>query len=162
MIRLSTVTEPNVPWEVALADTPEHPQIGCEQGKQALGPMLMDIPACILFLRMIDERVEIALHGSVAAGGVRREAAPRLDGEVGRRLHRLHREIFGHVDHDGPLATAPGDHRWPIFVVVPPTWFTLLAAPTRAAAQVLFSAVFRLALLTGALHNFYAIFTPPL
>src|SRR5215470_169187 len=141
--------EPNVPWEVELADTPEHPQVGFEQGKQALGTILVHVSSCIFFLRVIDALVEVALQGSIAAGGVGVEPTACLDSKVCSLLHRLHREVFGRLDDHSALATDPGDHRWPIFVVVPPTWFTLLAAPTRAASQVLFSAVCRLALLPG-------------
>src|SRR5262249_2795162 len=84
-----------------------------------------------------------------AAGRVGIEATACLDCQVRRLLHRLHREISGRVDDDRPPAADPGDNRWPIFVVMPATRFTLLAAPTCPASQVLFSAVFRLALLAG-------------
>jgi hypothetical protein len=35
-------------------DTPKHPQIGFEQGKQALGAIFMHLAAGVLLLRMID------------------------------------------------------------------------------------------------------------
>jgi hypothetical protein len=95
---------------------------------------------------MIDERVYVALHGSVAAGGGRIESAPRLDGELGGLLHYLHREIFGRLEDDCPLATDPGDNRGPIFVIMAPTRLALLAAPTRSVSQRILSAAFGLAL----------------
>src|SRR5215470_4839280 len=98
---------------------------------------------------MIDELMHVALHRPIAAGGVRIDPTARLDGKVCCLLHRLHGEVFGCLDDDSALATDPGDNCWPIFVVVPPTRFTLLAASTCPASQVLFSAVCRLALLAG-------------
>src|SRR5262245_23791649 len=106
----------------------------------------MHVTACILFLRMIDKRVQVALHCSIAAGGVRIESAPRLDGEVGSLLHRLHRAIFGRLDDDRPLATDPGDNRGPIFVIMAPTRLALLAPATRLVSQRFLSTAFGLAL----------------
>src|SRR5262245_35855890 len=98
---------------------------------------------------MIDELMHVALHRPVAAGGVRVDPTARLDGKVCGLLHRLHGEVFGRLEDDRALATDPGDNRWPIFVVVPPPRFTLLAAPTCPASQGLLSTVCRLALLAG-------------
>ena len=67
VIRLSTVTEAHVAREVGFAEAPEHPQVRLEQGKQTLRPILMHLPACILFLRMIDERVHVTLHAQFLA-----------------------------------------------------------------------------------------------
>src|SRR5262249_53901384 len=91
----------------------------------------------------------VALHHPVAAGRVRVEPTARLDSQICCLLHRLHGEVFGRMDDDSTLATDPGDKRGPVFLIMPPPWFALLAAPTRAASQVLFSAVFGLAFLAG-------------
>jgi hypothetical protein len=72
-----------------------------------------------------------------------------LHSQIGRFLHRLHREIFGRVDDHSPLPTDPGDDRWPVFVVMAPTGLTFLAAATGAAPQVLFPTVLGLAFLPG-------------
>src|SRR5262249_53971244 len=69
--------------------------------------------------------------------------------KIGRFLHRLHGEIFGRVEDDRPLTTDPGDDRRTVFVVVPPTGLAFLAATTRSAAQMFFSALFRLPLLAS-------------
>src|SRR5215831_5272671 len=96
---------------------------------------------------MIDELVHIALQSPIAARRVGVEPTARLDRHVRGLLDRLYREIAGHVDDDCPLATDPGDHRGPVFVVMAPTGLTLLAAPSCAAAQRLLPALVRLALL---------------
>lgn len=136
-----------------LTEPPKHPQLGLEQGPQALGPIRMPLPACLLFLRMIDARVYGALHGSGAAGGVRRESAPRVDGAVGGLLHRLHRAIFGRLDDACPLATAPGEQRGPIFVLMAPPRLARLAAPTRAVSQRVLSAACGLALVPSRVRE---------
>src|SRR5215510_9306062 len=35
--------EPDIPWQVAFTDTPEHSEVGLEQRKQALGSILMHV-----------------------------------------------------------------------------------------------------------------------
>ena len=65
----------------------------------------------IFLLCVIDELVHIALHCSIAAGGVGIESTARLHREVSGLLHCLHREISGRLDDDSPLATDPGDDR---------------------------------------------------
>src|SRR5262245_11315004 len=100
---------------------------------------------------MIDERVHIALHRPIAARGIRIESAPRLDDEVGGLLHGLHREIFSRVDDHRPLATDPGDHRGPVFIIMTPTRFALLAATTRAAPPCFLATPFRLSLVAGGM-----------
>src|SRR5262245_16396408 len=110
---------------------------------------------------VIDERVDVALHRSIATGRVGIEAAARLDGEVRRLLHRLHREIFGRVDDDRPLATDPGNNRGPVFVIMAPTGLAFLAAPTRAASQRLLPTVRRLPLVSRSMVEvirFYGAF----
>jgi hypothetical protein len=108
----------------------------------------MDLPACILLLRVMDIVMPIALQHAIAADRVRVQPTARVDGEVSGLLHGLHGEIAGRLDDDSPLATDPGDNRGPVFIVVPPTGLAFLAAPTRAAAQRLLPTVFRLAFLT--------------
>src|SRR4029077_19093680 len=99
----------------------------------------MHVTPGVFFLGVIDELVDIALQGPIAAGRVRVEPTARLDGEVGRLLHRLHRAISRRLDDDSPLATDPRDDRGPIFVIVAPTGLAFLAAPTCWAAQRLLS-----------------------
>jgi hypothetical protein len=77
-----------------------------------------------------------------------------LHREVRRLLHRLDREIAGRVDDDRALAADPGDDGWPVFIIVAPARLALLAAPTRAAAQRLFPAAVRLALLPSGVIEF--------
>src|SRR5207244_6940044 len=125
--------EAHIARQVGFAEASKDPQVWLEQGKQTLGPIFMDLPACILLLRMIDIVMHIALQGPIAAGRVRVQPTAGLDGEVSRLLHCLHCEIAGRVDDDRPLATDPGDNGWPVFVVVPPPRLTFLAATTRSA-----------------------------
>src|SRR5215471_1515615 len=109
----------------------------------------MHITARLFLLRVVDIRVEVSRERPITAGGVGVEPTADVDGEVRGLLHRLHREIAGRLEDDCPLATAPGDNRWPIFVVVPPTRFTLLAASTCPTSPPLLATPFRLALLAG-------------
>src|SRR5713101_9941185 len=109
----------------------------------------MPVTARIFLLRVIDERVHIALHRAIAAGGVRIELTARLHRDVGGSLHRLHREIAGRLDDDCPLATHPGDNGGPIFIVVPPTRLAFLAAPTRPVPQRLLPTLLGLSLLAS-------------
>ena len=106
----------------------------------------MDLAACVLLHRMIDECMEIALDRPITTRRVGIQPTARSDGEVRCLLHRLHRKIAGRVDDDRPLATDPGDNRGPVFSVVPPTGLAFPAAPTRAAAQRLLPALLRLTL----------------
>src|SRR5215471_6036084 len=146
VIRLSTVTEPDVPWQGELAHTTEHTQIRLEQGEQALRAIFMHLTPCVFLLRMIDGLVLVARQRPIATGRVRVELTACLHRNVGSLLDRLHREIFGRLDDDSPLATDPGDNRGPVFVIVPPTGLTLLAAPPRAASQRLLPTLLRLPL----------------
>jgi len=99
--------------------------------------------------QLIDVLMEVAFHRPIAAGRVRIESAPRLDGEVGRLLYRLDREIAGRLDDDSPLATDPGNNRGPVLVIVAPTRLAFLAAPTCLAAQRLLATPWHLALVAG-------------
>src|SRR6266446_3697647 len=146
--------EPDVPWQIELADAAKHAQIGLQQGEQALRPVLMHLPPRVFLLRMIDKVMGIALERSIAAGGICVEPTTRLPREVRRLLHRLDREIAGRVDDDRALAADPGDDGWPVFLIVAPARLALLAAPTRAAAQRLFPAAVRLALLPSGVIEF--------
>src|SRR5262245_5125538 len=127
--------ESDVPRQVQLAEATEHAQIGLEQGKQALCPVLMHITTGIFLLRMINIVMEIALQSPIAARRVGVEPTARLDRHVRGLLDRLDREISGRLDHHCPLATDPGDDGRPIFVIMAPPGLTLLPAPTCAATQ---------------------------
>ena len=72
-----------------------------------------------------------------------------MDRDVSRLLYRLHREIFGRLDDDRPLATHPGDNRGPIFVIMAPAGLALLATTTWPVPQCLLPAVFGLPLVAG-------------
>src|SRR5690242_14075448 len=98
---------------------------------------------------MIDELVHVALHRPIAARRVGIETAACLDCKVCCLLHRLHGEVFGRLDDDRTLTTDPGDDRGPVFVIMPPSGLTLLAATTRAAPQRLLAPALRMALLAG-------------
>src|SRR5215831_12951864 len=111
--------------------------------------MLMPVTTGILFLRMIDERVHVALHCPIATRGVRRESAPRLDREVGRFLHCLDGKVPRRVDHDTSLAADPRDDGGPILVVMAPPGLAFLAATPGLASQRLLAARLGLALLAG-------------
>src|SRR5205823_10870320 len=88
------------PRQVAFAHTTEHSQVGFEQEKETLRSMLMHVTTRVFLLRMIDERVHVALHRPVAAGRVRREPTARLHRAVGCLLYCLDREIFSRLDDD--------------------------------------------------------------
>src|SRR5213593_3103406 len=95
----------------------------------------MHVTTGIFLLGVIDELVHIALHRSIAAGGVGVEPTARLHGEGSCLLHRLDGEITGRLDDNSPLATDPGDDGRPVFVIMAPTGLALLTATTRAASQ---------------------------
>src|SRR5262249_44910757 len=151
VIRLSTVTEAHISWEVVLADTPKDPQVGFEQGKQALGAILVHVTTGVFLLRMIDELVQIALQRPIAAGGVGVEPTPGLDGEVCSLLHGLHGKIARRLDDDRPLTTDPGDDRGPVFVVVAPPGLAFLTTATCAAPQRLRATALCLSLVAGSM-----------
>src|SRR5215831_78335 len=112
--------EADVAREVGFAEASKDPQVRLEQGEQTLRPMLVHVTPGVLFLGVIHELVHIALECSIAARRVRVEPAARLDGEVRRLLHRLHREIFGRMDDHSSLTTDPGNNRGPVFVIMAP------------------------------------------
>src|SRR5947209_20541635 len=103
----------------------------------------MDLPPCIFLLRVIDIVMHIALERTISARGVRVQPTARAHRDLGRLLHRLHGEILGRLDDDGPLAAHPGDNRGSVFVIMASTGLAFLAAPTRAAAQRLLPALRR-------------------
>ena len=115
--------------------------------------MLVSVAARECLLRMVDALVHVALHRPVAARGVRGEPTARVHGEVGRLLHRLHREIAGRLDDDSPLPTDPGDDRWPVLVIMPTPGLALLAAPTRSAPQGLLPTLRRLPLVARSVRE---------
>src|SRR5262249_21960367 len=92
--------EAHIPWQGGFADPPKHPQIGLQQRKEALRPILMHVPTRILLLRMIDELVDVARQRSITAGRVRIEPTARVHSEVSGFLHRLDREISGRLEED--------------------------------------------------------------
>ena len=85
-------------------------------------------------MRVIDERMPIALQHPIAAGRVGVQPTARVDGEVHRLLHSLHGEIARRLEDDRPLATDPGDNRRPVFVIMAPARLALLPATTCPAA----------------------------
>src|SRR6266446_7730314 len=129
---------PHIPRPVRFAEAPKPPQVRLEQGEQTLRPMLMPVTTGIRLLRVIHERMHVALQRLRAAGGIGREPPARL--------HRLDGDIPGRLDDDCPLATAPRDDRGPVLVIMAPPGRTFLAAPTRAASPCLLPALLRLPL----------------
>jgi len=117
------------------ADASKHSHVGLQQGKEALRPLLVHVTTRVFLLRMVDERVHGALERPGAAGRVRVEPTARVHRDVGRPLHRLHREISGRLEHDCSLAADPRDNSWPVFVIVAPPGLTFLPTATRAAPQ---------------------------
>src|SRR3989454_679604 len=111
----------------------------------------MHVTTGIFLLRVIDKLMHIALHRPIAAGRVGVEPTACLHRDVSGLLDRLHREIFGRLDDDRPLATDPGDHRWPVFVIMAPTGLAFLAAPPRLASQRLLPTPFGLPLVAGGM-----------
>src|SRR5215470_6533548 len=136
--------EAHIPWQGGFADPSKHPQIGLQQRKEALRPMLMNIPTGIFLLGVIDKVVHIALERAIAAGRVGIEPTARLHGQVGGLLDRLDREIFGRVDHNGTLTADPRDDRRAVFVIMAPARLALLPTPTWSAPQCLLPALFGL------------------
>jgi hypothetical protein len=141
--------EPDVSRQVAFTHAAKHAQIRLEQRKETLRPILMHVTPGVLFLGVIDELVDIALQGPIAAGRVRVQSTACLHSNVGRFLHRLHGEIAGRLDDDFALPADPGDDRGPVFVIMAPTGLTFLAAPTRATPQVFLPSAFGLSLLAS-------------
>src|SRR5262249_12010146 len=152
--------EPDVPRQVELAETAKHAQVGLEQREQTLGPILMHVPTCVFLLRVIHCVMLIACDQPVAAGRVRIELTAGLHGEVGSLLHRLDRKVPCRVDHDATLTAHPGDNGQPIFVIMASTGLTLLAAPTRAAAQRLLPTLLRLPLVAGSVVEVISFHRP--
>ena len=111
----------------------------------------MDLPACRLLLRLMDELVHVALHRPIAARCIRLESAPRVHGEVRCLLHRLDAESTGRLDDAGPLATAPRNHRGPVLGIMAPAGLTLRAPATRSTPQRLLATPVRLPLVASGL-----------
>src|SRR5689334_3601948 len=127
--------EAHIPRQVSFAETPKHPQIGLQQRKEALRPILMHVPTGIFLLRVIDKVMDIALERAIAAGRVRIEPTACLDREVGRFLHRLDGKVPRRLDHDTSLAADPGDDGGSVLVVMAAPGLAFLAAPPWRAAQ---------------------------
>src|SRR5262249_4447927 len=109
----------------------------------------MHVTTGILFLRMIDERVHVALHRPIATRGVRKESAPRLDREVGRFLHGLDGKVSRRLNHDPSPPAYPRDDGMPILSVMAPPGLAFLAATPGLASQRFLAARLGLALLAG-------------
>jgi hypothetical protein len=92
VIRLSTVTEPDVARQVAFTHAAKHAQIRLEQRKETRSPILMYFPTCVFLLRMMHEFMYVAFHRPIAAGRVGVEPTTRLPRQVGGLLDRLDRE----------------------------------------------------------------------
>src|SRR4029434_10926832 len=60
--------------------------------------------------------------------------------------HGLHREIFGRLDNDRPLATDPRNNGGPVFVIMASTGLPLFTGLPRAAPQYLLPALLGLPL----------------
>src|SRR4029453_1900004 len=93
----------------------------------------------------------IAHQRPVAAGRIRIELTACLDCDVSRLLYRLHREIFGRLDDDRPLATDPGNNGGPVFVVMATAGLAFLTATTWLATQRLLPTPFGLPLVAGGM-----------
>jgi hypothetical protein len=140
--------EPEIPRQIRFAEATKHSQIRREQREQTLGPILVHVLACILLLRMIDEVVHIELKDLKYNILVSIEPTARSHRDLGGLLHRRHRDIFGRLEDDRPLATDPRKKRGPVFVIMVPARPALLAPATRAAQRLL-AAPFGLALVAG-------------
>jgi hypothetical protein len=141
--------ESHIPRQIRFADASKHPQIRLEQGEQALRAILVHVTTRILFLRMIDELVDVALHGPIAAGRIGIQATACVHREIGRFLHRLDGKVSRRLYDDATLAADPGDNRGPIFVIMPPTGLTLLATTPWSPSQRFLPALLGLALLAS-------------
>src|SRR5215831_6164012 len=141
--------EAYIPRQVGFADPPKYPQIGLQQRKEALRPILMHVPMGIFLPGVIDKVVHIALERAIAAGRVRIEPTARVRGEIRCLLDRLDGKVPRHLDHDTSLAADPRDDGGPIFVVVAAAGLALLTPATGSAAQRLLAASFGLALVAG-------------
>src|SRR4029453_2874564 len=111
----------------------------------------MHITAGVFLLRVIDRLMLVARQRPVAAGRIRIELTARVHGDIRRLLDRLHREIFGRLDDDRPLATDPGNNGGPVFVIMATAGLAFLAAPTWLATQRLLPTPFGLALVAGGM-----------
>ena len=111
--------------------------------------MLVHVTARLCLLRLMHVCMDIALHRPVAARRVGIETTARAHRHVGRLVHRLDGAIAGRLHDDSPLATDPGDHCWPVLVIMAPAGLTLLAPATRPVSQRLLPAVLGVALLAA-------------
>src|SRR5713101_3165792 len=111
----------------------------------------MPITPRVFLLRVIDRLMRVARQRPVAARRIRIELTARLHRDVSGLLYGLHREIFGRLDDDRPLATDPGNNGWPVFVVMAPAGLAFLAATTRLATQRLLPTPFDLPLVAGGM-----------
>jgi hypothetical protein len=143
------VAESQLAWQMRLAEAPQHPPAGLAERKQTLGPILVPVPAGILWLRMLDELMPVARHGPVAPGRVRIAPPARTHCDRGGLLPGLHRESSGPLEDDSALATAPRNTRGPGVVIMAPAGLALLALATPPAAPRLLAAPGGVALVAG-------------
>src|SRR6266702_6493446 len=127
--------ESHIPRQIRFADASKHSQVGLEQGKQALGSILVHFPTRVFLLGVIDIRMEVSLQRPIATRRVRIESTACLDGEVGGLLYCLNSKIPRRLDDDTPLAADPSDDRGSVFVVMAPPGLPFLAAPPWLATQ---------------------------
>src|SRR5437660_12815415 len=120
--------EAQIARQIRFADTPKYLQIGFQQRKEALRPILMHVSTRLFLLRVVHRVMLIARYQPVAAGRVRVEPTAGLHRDVGGLLHRLDRTVPRCLDHDTALATHPGDNGGPILVVMAPSGLAFLAA----------------------------------
>ena len=106
--------EPERARQGRFAEATTHPQRRLEQGKQTLGPMLLDLSPCLFLLRGIAIGMPRAWQRPIAAGRVRVPAPAGVDGEGRRLLPGLPGEIAGRLEAARPLAPAPGDDGRPV------------------------------------------------
>jgi hypothetical protein len=122
------------PWQVCFAETPEHPEGGLEQGKQARGSMLMHVAARRFLLGMIDVLMYRARQRPSAAGRVCGEPTAGWHRDGGRRVHGLDGDIAGRLDDARALPTHPGDKRGAVVGIMAPARLAFRAAPTGSTA----------------------------
>jgi hypothetical protein len=93
--------EAHISREGGFADAPEHRRYDLSKENRHSARCSCTSPRVFL-LRMVDICMHIARERPRAAGRVGGEPTARVHGEVGRLLHRLHGEIAGRMEDDGP------------------------------------------------------------
>ena len=83
-----------------------------------------------------------------------------MERQVRGLLYRLHCEISGRLDDDSPLTTDPGNHGWPVFIIMALTRLALCAVPTCAASQRLLPTLLGLSLLASGVVELICLHSP--